>query len=213
MNDIISPDVVVEISEKGRPDFGQGDPLADDRDQQKKPPPPSRLNRVRMKRSTKNLLGNRILVEQGMEPTYTTSEAAEFFDKTSQWLYWGERNDFFTDEDGNPIRPERVGGRSRPRRRFTLTTLKEITKSCYRRGSMDRDKLFIVLHRIALAEQGVEWRSREGWRYTHLTGNRYRWVRPEFAEWDPRNSQWRLKQKGGGEFEQGDGEDDHAVDE
>lgn len=132
-----------------------------------------------------------LMAEAGVEPIYSTTEAAEFFDRSNQWLYWGLREKVFTDEDGTPIELDRSGDPSKGRRRFTLPVIEEIMKSSYRRGNMSPDQLKTVMRRIKLAERGVEWREREGWRYVHLGRNRHKWVRPELAE--KKSGEWRLK--------------------
>jgi len=133
-----------------------------------------------------------LLTESGVEPIFSTSEAAEFFDRSSQWLYWGLREGVFLNEDGNPIDPDRIGRPDRGRRRFTIPILKEIMKSTYRRGNLDGEQLKIITRRIKYAEEGVEWREREGWHYAHLGRNRYRWWRPEETAWDASAKEWKV---------------------
>lgn len=127
-----------------------------------------------------------LMASAGINPVYTTSEAAEFFDRTNQWLYWGLRNHIFTDDDGNPLNPETARGR----RKFTLSVIEDIMKSSYRRGNIDQDHLKIILRRIRYAQNGIEWRERESWHYTHLGRNRYRWMKPEDTVWSMEEKQW-----------------------
>ncbi len=133
-----------------------------------------------------------LLREAGVEPIFSTSEAAEFFDRSNQWLYWGLREQVFTDVDGEPIDPDRIGHPVRGRRRFTIPILKEIMKSSYRRGNLDGEQLTMIMRRIKFAEQGVEWREREGWHYTHLGRNRFRWMKPELTVWNKKAGEWNL---------------------
>lgn len=85
---------------------------------------------------------------------YSTAEAAKFFDRSNQWLYWGMRNGIFVDQHGNRIEPERItkGGR----RRFTLPIIRDIALSCYRRGNFDKAQLAEVLRKITMAEKGYD---------------------------------------------------------
>jgi hypothetical protein len=93
-----------------------------------------------------------------VEKVFSTSKAAEFFGRSTQWMYWGMRPDPKTGEtpfaykDGTPILPERVG--SMGKRRFTLPIIKEIALCCYRRGSFSEDELATIMEKILLAEFG-----------------------------------------------------------
>lgn len=88
----------------------------------------------------------------GVEKVYSTSEAAQFFGKSNQWLYWGMRNNIFTNPDGSKIEPQRIGKGGR--RRFTLPVIHDIALSCYRRGNLKEHELKDILVKIARAEQG-----------------------------------------------------------
>lgn len=111
-----------------------------------------------------------------VKPIYSTSEAAEFFDRSNQWLYWGLREKVFTHEDGTPIELAREGHSSKGRRRFTLPIIEAIMYSTYRRGNMSQEELKTVMRRIKLTRRGVEWREQEGWKYANMGRNRHRWV-------------------------------------
>jgi hypothetical protein len=132
-----------------------------------------------------------LMAGSGMAPIYSTTEAAEFFDRSNQWLYWGLRERVFTHEDGTPIELDRTGDPSKGRRRFTLPIIEVIMNSSYRRGNMSQEELKTVMRRIRFAEVGVEWRDREGWRYAILGGNRRKWVRPEKAY--KKSGEWRVR--------------------
>jgi hypothetical protein len=88
----------------------------------------------------------------GVQRVYSTSEAAKFFGKSNQWLYWGMRNTIFTQPDGTRIEPERIGKGGR--RRFTLPVIRDIALSCYRRGNLKEPELKDIMVKIARAEQG-----------------------------------------------------------
>lgn len=157
-------------------------------------PPVSHVHRRRSAAATvESMTDEELMAEAGVEPIFSTTEAAEFFDRSNQWLYWGLREGVFTDDDGNPLDPERIGDPSKGRRRFTVSVLKDIMRSSYRRGNIDPDHLKTIMRRIRYAELGVEWREREGWHYAHLGRSRYRWVRPEDAEWDAKAKEWKLR--------------------
>ena len=66
------------------------------------------------------------------ERIYSTQEAAGLLGQPMNWISWGLRQRFFTYTDNTPIEPLRVG-RSR-RRRFTLSMLEEMAKSCHRKA-------------------------------------------------------------------------------
>jgi hypothetical protein len=125
-----------------------------------------------------------------VDPIFSTSEAAEFFDRSNQWLYWGLREKVFVRSDGTPIDPDRIGDPVSGRRRFTIPIIKEIAKSCYRRGNLTPDQLKSVMRRVRYAELGVEWREVEGWKNARLGHNRYRWMPPDKVERD-RGGEWR----------------------
>jgi hypothetical protein len=135
--------------------------------------------------------GGFVAVGSDAEPIYSTKEAAQFFDRSNQWLYWGLRNGVFTHEDGTPIELDREGDATKGRRRFTLPIIEAIMMSSYRRGNMSHDELKKIMLRIEFTRKGVEWREREGWKYVHLGRNRHRWAHP--AEVVRKSGEWRLK--------------------
>jgi hypothetical protein len=125
-----------------------------------------------------------LLAAAGLDPVFSTTEAAQFFDRSNQWLYWGLRKRVFTDKEGTPIDPERIKGAEAKkvslhdgRRRFTLPILKDILHSSYNRGNITDDELKIILRRIKIAELGGDWREREGWRF--ISG---KWLHPSRCE-------------------------------
>lgn len=133
-------------------------------------------------RQIENITDEQLLADAGVTLYYSTTEAAQFFDKTNQWLYWGMGRDakggppVFVMPDGTPIVPERVEGPD-SRRRFTLPIIKEILLSSYRRGNIEPEELKKILRRIRINELGGEWREREGW--VKIRG---KWVHPDQAE-------------------------------
>jgi hypothetical protein len=139
------------------------------------------------------LTDEELMADAGVEPCFSTSEAAEFFDRSNQWLYWGLREGVFTRTDGTPIDPERIGDPVTGRRRFTIPIIREIAKSSYRRGNLNPDQLKTIMRRVRYTELGVEWREREGWRNAHLGRKRYRWIRPEEARYNNKSGEWEQK--------------------
>ena len=98
-------------------------------------------------------------LSEGTEQVYSTSKVAQFFGRSSQWVYWGLRpgpngEQVFTYRDGTSIRPERVGKGGR--RRFTLPIIREIALSCYRRGQINEEELQAIMAKILLAEFGPQ---------------------------------------------------------
>ena len=95
--------------------------------------------------------------EQPSDPTgvgekfYSTSEVAKFFGKSVQWVYWGMRDEIFTYPDGSTIEPIRIGKTGR--RRFTLSVLRDMARSCYRRGTLSEEQLKAVLAELSRAER------------------------------------------------------------
>lgn len=93
-------------------------------------------------------------VMEGVQKIFSTSQAAAFFGRSAQWIYWGLREGIFTYRDGTPILPERVG--KNDRRRFTLPLIREMALSHYRRGNLAEEELEAIMKRILLAEFGPE---------------------------------------------------------
>lgn len=98
------------------------------------------------------------MLMSSVEKVYSTSRAAEFFGRSTQWIYWGLRADpdtghpVFVYKDGTPILPERIG--TMGKRRFTLPIIREIALCCYRRGNLKEEELEAIMARILLAEFG-----------------------------------------------------------
>lgn len=148
-----------------------------------------------------NLTDTELLNAAGIEPVVSTAEAAEYFDRTTQWIYWGLKPDPVTGEvrfvwpDGTPIAPDRIGDPEHGQRRFTTPILMAILQSCYRRGNVSTEDLKKIVRRIRYTEMGVEWRQREGWKQVDLGRNRRRWVKPEDAVYDRKSKSWKLRKR------------------
>lgn len=134
-------------------------------------------------RQLEDISDEQLLAEAGIVPFYSTTEAAEFFDRTNQWLYWGLGRDadkgkgpIFIYTDGTAIEPDRIGDNP-GRRRFTLPVIKDILLSSYRRGNIEPEELKKILRRIRINELGGEWREREGWH--KIKG---KWIHPSRCE-------------------------------
>jgi hypothetical protein len=84
------------------------------------------------------------------EKFYSTADVARFFGKSVQWVYWAMRTGVFIQPDGTPIEPIRVGRNGR--RRFTLSVLRDMARSCYRRGIVSEEELLDLLAVLARAE-------------------------------------------------------------
>ncbi len=85
------------------------------------------------------------------EKFYSTSEAAKFFGKSAQWVYRGMRQEIFTYPKGSIIEPIRIG--TGGRHRFTLPVLRDMARSCYRRGILSEEQAEAVLAQLARAER------------------------------------------------------------
>jgi hypothetical protein len=186
-------DLVVEVVHTAdRPEFSdRGDQAVQMTPDEIPAPKRKPARRRKAQHRADKMSDEELLTEAGVEPVFSTSEAAEFFDRSSQWLYWGLREEVFTSADGVPIDPDRIGHPVRGRRRFTVPILKEIMKSSYRRGNLDGEQLKAITRRIKYAEEGVEWREREGWHYANLGRSRYRWLPPQETIWDSSAKEWK----------------------
>lgn len=125
-----------------------------------------------------------ILADAGVGRWYSSTEAAAFFDKTVQWLYWGMRHPpnggrLFvrpvTRPDGTQVTEldasgravpviedipvPRLGDPARGKRRFDIPTIREFAKSAYHRGNIKEPKLTAVLQRLVVAEHGGNWKA------------------------------------------------------
>jgi len=101
----------------------------------------------------------------GIERVYNTEEAAQFFDKSPQWMYWAmkPRDDggggwFYypaDDDHAEPwlIEPERRGAKGI--RRFNLKVIQDMAVSLYQKGGMRSiDELQEIIKRVQLARTG-----------------------------------------------------------
>jgi len=83
--------------------------------------------------------------------TFRTSFVARLFGKSTQWVYWGEREEVFAREDGTLIIPRRT---TPPRakagyRSYTIDDLRDIADALRRRGLIDTDEYLEVMGKIA----------------------------------------------------------------
>lgn len=85
------------------------------------------------------------------EKFYSTSEVARFFGRSVQWVYRGMREEIFVHPDGSVIEPIRIG--TGGRHRFTLPVLRDMARSCYRRGILSEAQLEGLLAEFARAER------------------------------------------------------------
>lgn len=81
---------------------------------------------------------------------FSIGQAAWFFDQTTQWLRWRERQGKLKTSDGVPILPERkasnkMGGGDR---RYTIGDVREIAHALRRAEIIDNDQLETVLARV-----------------------------------------------------------------
>lgn len=184
----------------------EGQPVVAEWDESDPPPPPKSKELVTLSeqftpdpakvKALDKATEYELMRMAGVTPIVSTSEAAEYFNRTTQWIYWGLTKDekgeqVFVWPDGSPIEPERVGSN----RRFTMEILTAILQACHRRGNIDPQELQTIIRRIKYTELGVEWRARETprWHYVDLGRNRHRWVRPSDCYFDRRNKVWRLR--------------------
>jgi len=130
-----------------------------------------------------------ILADSGVPVRYYSSpEAAAFFDKTVQWLYWGMRHpplggrlfiEPVLDEDGSPLMEEieyddgsvevvpmvrdipvtRLNNDPLGKRRFDIPTIRKFAVSAYQQANIKEPKLRAVLERLVVAERGGNWKA------------------------------------------------------
>jgi hypothetical protein len=84
----------------------------------------------------------------GVEPTYSTREAAALLGRSYSWLDQRVRKGHFTLPDGTVARPLRTPGGYR---RFTLAMLEDIALSSYRNHWFSMDKLKSVYRELLIA--------------------------------------------------------------
>lgn len=88
----------------------------------------------------------------GIERWYSAAETAQFFSRTSAWIYDRLGKKKFRYKDGTPISPVMVGEGPKPRMRFNLHLIREIALSMYRDGTVKLVEMTVILRRIAGAE-------------------------------------------------------------
>ncbi len=138
-----------------------------------------------------NARPQQLIKKFGVEVVFSTSEVAEFFEKTSPWVYWGMSNGVFVDKEGEPIQPKRIGSPKSGRRKYNLQIVRDIMNSCYDRGNMTPSLATRVMRRIEIAAAGGEWREVEGWHYVLVGKRKMRWVHPDNCVLV--DGQWQLK--------------------
>lgn len=87
------------------------------------------------------------------ERHYGTGEVARFFGRPVQWVNAALRNNDFVREDGSIIEPVRIG--KGQRRRFSLTDLDEMLRSCYRRGLVTEDEYLSLIAALFCERMGL----------------------------------------------------------
>ena len=83
---------------------------------------------------------------------FSTGEVARFFGKPVQWVQAALRNNAFIRDDGSIIEPVRIG--KGQRRRFSLTDLDEMIRSCYRQGMVTEDEYLSLIVALFCERQG-----------------------------------------------------------
>jgi len=83
----------------------------------------------------------------GIEPTYSTRQAAAMLGRSFSWLDHGIGEDKFVLPDGTKIEPRRTAGGYR---RFSLAMLEDIALSCYRHGWFSMEKLTSAFREVAM---------------------------------------------------------------
>jgi len=84
----------------------------------------------------------------GVEPTYSTREAAVLLGRSYSWLDKRLRAGQFTLRDGITVAPLRTPGGYR---RLTLPMLKDVALSCYRHGWFSMEKLKFTYRELLMA--------------------------------------------------------------
>lgn len=127
---------------------------------------PYRISPAKLKRMTKrsHVLPRRtgdMVKDAGVETRrYNTKQAAAFFGKTNQWMYWALKpkakkgGDLFLLDDGTRIEPDWSGNA----RFYTLDVIKEMAVCLYNKDKLSEAKFRLVLEKILVAEAGGDWR-------------------------------------------------------
>ena len=124
--------------ERGFLEYPPADVRGDHPDEPADPPAPRRARAVKTP-------------GQG-ERHYGTGEVARFFGRPVQWVNAALRNNDFVREDGSIIEPVRIG--KGQRRRFSLTDLDEMLRSCYRRGLVSEDEYLNLIAALFCERMG-----------------------------------------------------------
>ncbi len=90
---------------------------------------------------------------QGVTKEFGIGEAASFFDQSTGWLRWRERQGVLTDKNGEPLQARRninakLGGGDR---RYSLDDVREIAHSLRRNDVIDDDDLRVVCAELLLS--------------------------------------------------------------
>jgi len=112
-------------------------------DPEPKPEPEPQPKPARQKKPTAS---KPVRFERG----FSARETAEFFDRSPQWVYWAQSNGIFVDEKGERIEPIKMGVR---KSRYTLSHMKGMAASIYRRGLIDDQELDEIVTKIKDAER------------------------------------------------------------
>jgi hypothetical protein len=92
------------------------------------------------------------------EKLVSISQASWFFDVSTQWLRWRERQGILARESGEPILPLRKSGSKKGGgdRMYSLVDIREIAHALRRAEILDNENLKKVLSRVDAFEVPVE---------------------------------------------------------
>ena len=89
-----------------------------------------------------------LIAALGVEPTYSSREAATLLGRSYSWLDQRLRAGQFTNPDGSVLRPLRTPGGYR---RFTIAVLRDVATSSYRQHWFSMEELKSVFRELAMA--------------------------------------------------------------
>lgn len=87
---------------------------------------------------------NKVLIEAGIEVTYTTREVAKIFRKTRQWVLASLKSGRFVDKMDQPIQVEMIDHQYL----WTADNIRDAAISHYNRRRIDLDELKRIIRKV-----------------------------------------------------------------
>lgn len=94
-------------------------------------------------------------MSKDIEKLYNVNEVADFFERTSAWVYWCLANGKFVYENGEQIKPKFETEKG-SKRHFTLDSIQEMSLSLYRQRSMSEDRLREMIKKVLVERENLQ---------------------------------------------------------